>query len=46
MNSYIKLTKGNWICVHIWDTRYSVKEYEELGFEVIIIKTNKDGKVD
>lgn len=46
MNSYIKLTKGNWTCVHIWDIRHSVKEYEELGFEVMIIKISKDGQRD
>ena len=43
MNSYIKLTKGNWTCIHIWDMRHSVKECKELGFEVVIIKLSKDG---
>ena len=42
MNSYIKLTEDNRSRVYIWDTRYIVKEYEDLGFEVIIIKISKD----
>ena len=39
MNStYIKLTKGSWTCVHIWDKRYSTKEYEQMGFDVKILE--------
>ena len=38
MNTYIKLTKDSWTCIHIWDTRYSTKEYEAMGYEVLIIK--------
>ena len=37
-NTYIKLTKGNWVAFHIWDSRFSTKEYEDMGFTIQIIK--------
>lgn len=35
--TYIKLTRGNWTAYHIWDNRFSTKEYEDMGFTVQII---------
>ena len=37
-NTYIKLTKDNWTAYHIWDSRFSTKEYEDMGFTIQIIK--------
>lgn len=37
-STYIKLQKGNWCCYHIWDMRFSTKEYEDMGFTITILK--------
>ena len=37
-NTYIKLQKGTWTAYHIWDMRFSTKEYEDMGFKVTILK--------
>jgi hypothetical protein len=37
-NTYIRLQKGNWTCYHIWDNRFSTKEYEDMGFTITILK--------